>query len=137
MELFYPKLIGLSLNQISKEAFVINSVDEYIASFDPTIQTKLEAIRKIAKEEVPESTERICMKMPTVDLEGKSLVHYAAMKKHIGLYPHPSGVSAFQEQLTAYKTSKGAIQFPLEQALPLELIREIIRYRYNEQKSST
>lgn len=75
------------------------------------------------------------MKMPTVDVDGKSLMHYAAMKKHIGLYPHPSGVSAFQDQLTDYKTSKGAIQFPFDQALPLELIREIIHYRYNEQKN--
>lgn len=112
----------------------MNEVDNYIGGFPPEIQEKLQAIRRLVKMEVPEATERICMGMPTFDLNGKWFVHYAAMKKHIGFYPQPSGVEAFQEQLTGYKTTKGAIQFPMDKPLPLSLIKEIIRYRYKESR---
>lgn len=111
----------------------MNEVDTYIAAFPADVQEKLVAIRQIVREEAPEATERICMNMPTFDLNGKWFVHVAAFSKHIGFYPQPEGVAAFQDRLTAYKTSKGTIQFPLSKPLPLDLIRDIVRYRAKHQ----
>jgi uncharacterized protein YdhG (YjbR/CyaY superfamily) len=108
------------------------TVDEYIRLYSPEIQEKLQTIRKVIKENVPETTEeKISWRMPTYALHG-NLVHFAAFQKHIGFYPAPDGIEAYQEQLAKYKTSKGAIQFPLNQQLPLELIGEIVRYRVEQ-----
>lgn len=69
--------------------------------------------------------------MPTFDLHG-NLVHFAAFKKHIGFYPAPSGIEAFQDELKEYHTSKGTLQFPIDQPLPYELIRRIVQYRVQQ-----
>ena len=106
-----------------------NSVDEYIKAFPSEVQERLNTIRNIVKELAPQATERLCMKMPTFDLNGKWFVHYAAYKKHIGFYPQPEAVAAFVDKLSGYKTSKGAIQFPLDKPLPVELIREIVCFK--------
>lgn len=111
----------------------MNEIDLYIQAYPEEIQARLYAIRDAIRELAPQATERICMHMPTYDLNGKWLVHFAGYKKHIGFYPQPSGVTAFRDRLTGYKTSKGAIQFPLNQELPLDLIREIIAYRVKQQ----
>ena len=74
---------------------------------------------------------KISYKIPTFYLNG-NLVHFAAYKNHIGFYPTSSGISAFQDQMTEYKTSKGRIQFPLDKPIPFELVREIIAYRVRE-----
>ena len=71
--------------------------------------------------------------MPTFYLHG-NLVHFAAFKVHISLFPGPSGVTAFAHRLADYKTSKGTIQFPYDKPLPLELVREIARYRADENR---
>jgi len=107
----------------------MNEIDSYISGFSPDVQERLTAIRNIVHEEVPQVTERICMRMPTFDLNGKWFVHFAAFSNHIGFYPQPEGVKAFEDRLIAYKTSKGSIQFPLSKPLPIELIRDIVRYR--------
>jgi uncharacterized protein YdhG (YjbR/CyaY superfamily) len=73
------------------------------------------------------------MRIPTFDLNGKWLVHYAGFEKHIGFYPQPDGVTAFKEKLKGYKTSKGAIRFPNSEPLPVDLIREIVKFRVDEQ----
>jgi uncharacterized protein YdhG (YjbR/CyaY superfamily) len=111
----------------------VNEVDAYISNFPAEIQERLNAIRKVIQEEAPDASERICMKMPTYDLHGKWLIHFAAFKKHIGLYPQASGVEAFEERLKEFKTSKGTVQFPYKKPLPIDLIREIVRYRVEEQ----
>lgn len=69
--------------------------------------------------------------MPTFHLNG-NLVHFAAYQKHIGFYPAPTGIAAFQEELKIYKTSKGAVQFPIDNPLPLDLIRKIVAFRVAE-----
>lgn len=73
--------------------------------------------------------------MPAYMLHGP-LVYFAAYKKHIGFYPTPSGISAFKDELTAYKSSKGAVQFPISEPLPFDLIRRMVKYRVeaNQQK---
>ena len=112
----------------------MNQVDEYINRFPAEIKERLTDIRNIIRELAPEATERICMRMPTYDLNGKWLVHFAAFNKHIGFYPQPEGVEAFKNKLAGYKTSKGAVQFPHNKPLPLDIIREIVAYRVEQQK---
>lgn len=111
----------------------MNEVDKYISGFPAEVQKRLNEIRKTIFELAPQATERICMRMPTYDLNGKWFVHFAGFEKHIGFYPQPEGITAFKEKLADYKTSKGAVQFPLNKPLPIDLIREIICYRVNEQ----
>lgn len=107
----------------------MNAVDTYIAGFEPEVQQILETIRAMVREEAPETTERMCMGIPTFDMNGKWFVHYAAFPKHIGFYPQPAGMVAFADKLAGYKTSKGSVQFPLNKPIPFDLIREMIRQR--------
>ncbi|MFT4143073.1 MAG: DUF1801 domain-containing protein [Mobilitalea sp.] len=109
----------------------IHTIDQYIAQFSPEIQEKLNALRNVIQECAPEAKEKISWGMATFDYHG-NLVHFAAFKKHIGFYPSPSGVEVFKDKLTGYITSKGAIQFPMEEPIPFELIKEIVRYRVQE-----
>jgi uncharacterized protein YdhG (YjbR/CyaY superfamily) len=106
------------------------SIDEYIAGFPLEIQEILTRIRTVIREAAPDAAEKISYQIPTFYFHG-NLVHFAAYKNHIGFYPTPSGIEKFAEELKPYKTSKGAIQFPLNQAIPYELIRTITTYRYN------
>ena len=108
-----------------------SSIDEYIASFPEDIQARLQALRNAIHEAAPDAQEKISYQMPTFYLKG-NLVHFAAFKNHIGFYPAPSGIEAYQEELAKYKTSKGAIQLPLDEPLPLGLVQEIVRYRVAE-----
>jgi uncharacterized protein YdhG (YjbR/CyaY superfamily) len=103
-------------------------IDEYIADFPPDVQDILEEMRRTIREAAPDAEEAISYQMPTFKLNG-NLVHFAAYKNHIGFYPTPSGVEAFREELSAYKVSKGAIQFPIDQPMPLDLVRQIVAYR--------
>lgn len=108
-----------------------NSVDEYIATFPPEIQTILEEIRATIKAAAPDAVEKISYQMPTFALEG-NLVHFAAFKNHIGFYPTPSGTEAFKEELARYQAGKGSIQFPLTEPMPLDLITRIVKLRVAE-----
>ena len=107
------------------------NVDEYIAQFSDTTKELLNALRKTIQTAAPEAKEVINYGMPTFQLNG-NLVHLAAFKKHIGFYPSPSGITAFTNALINYKTSKGAIQFLIDQPLPLALVSEIVKYRVKE-----
>jgi uncharacterized protein YdhG (YjbR/CyaY superfamily) len=107
------------------------SIDEYIASFPPDIQARLEAMRATIRAAAPDAEEKISYQMPTFFLKG-NLVHFAAFKQHIGFYPAPRGIEAFKDQLSKYKGSKGAVQFPLDQPLPLDLVSRIVRFRVAE-----
>ena len=109
----------------------VNSIDEYISMFPKDIQEKLKSIRNIVKQEAPQAIEKISYQMPTFYLNG-NLIHFAVAKKHIGIYPTPSGVSRFENDLKGYKYSKGAIQFPLDKPLPTELIKAIVKFRVKE-----
>jgi uncharacterized protein YdhG (YjbR/CyaY superfamily) len=110
------------------------SIDQYIATFPPAIQALLESVRATIKAAAPDATERISYQMPTFWLNG-NLVHFAALKNHIGFYPTPSGIEAFQAETSMYKSTKGALQFPLDQPLPLDLIRRIVEFRVAENRS--
>ena len=107
------------------------SIDDYIATFSGDIQDKLQALRATIKAAAPDAEEKISYQMPTFAQKG-NLVHFAVNKHHIGLYPAPSGIAAFKDELSGYKGSKGAVQFPLNEPLPLDLISRIVAFRVAE-----
>lgn len=110
------------------------SIDEYIAQFPQEIQEILNKLRQVIKESAPNTEEKISYGMPTFVLNG-NLVHFAACKNHIGFYPTPNGINAFQQELSGYKTSKGAVQFPIGEPIPYELVSKIVKFRVSENKS--
>ncbi len=106
-------------------------IDEYIAGFPPEIQEILQEIRAVIREAAPGAQEAIKYRMPTFVLEG-NLIHFAAYGHHIGLYPTPSGIEQFAQELAAYQGAKGSIRFPLERPIPFDLIRRIAAFRAEE-----
>jgi len=121
-------VFGLAMKKIKKE---FSTIDEYIASFPKEIQEILSSIRKEIKSSAPNATETISYKMPAFRLNG-ILVYFAAHKNHIGFYPTPSAITKFSKELSNYKFSKGAIKFPLNEPIPLELIKKIVEFRVKE-----
>jgi uncharacterized protein YdhG (YjbR/CyaY superfamily) len=107
------------------------AIDAYIATFPTEVQERLQALRAAIRAAAPQAVETFSYQMPTFNLKG-NLAHFAAFKHHIGFYPAPSGIAAFQEALSRYKGAKGSVQFPLDQPLPLELVAEIVRFRVAE-----
>lgn len=116
------------------EHTIPKSIDEYILQYPPEIQEILKSLRKVIKDTAPNAEEKISYRMPTFVLNG-NLVHFAAYKNHIGFYPTPSGIKTFQQELSRYKTSKGAVQFPIGKPIPYELISQIVKYRVAENQS--
>lgn len=113
------------------EAGKFTSVEEYIGYFDAGIQVLLKSIRQAVKEVVPDGEEVISYNMPAIK-RGKVLVYYSANKAHIGFYPTALPMTVFEKKLQGYKTSKGAIQFPYDKPLPLDLIKEITAFRLQQ-----
>jgi len=107
------------------------SIDEYIATFPKEIQKILKELRATIKASAPDAEEKISYQMPTFYLKG-NLIHFAAFKNHIGVYPSPSGTQAFKRELSIYQGAKGSIKFPIDEPLPLELVRKIVKFRVAE-----
>lgn len=107
----------------------MKDIDEYIAGFPPNVRKILEQIRSTIQKAVPDAEEAIRYQIPTFRLHGKNLIHFAAFQRHVGLYPAPRGEDAFRKELSKYEGGKGTVQFPLDQPLPLVLIRRIVRFR--------
>lgn len=113
----------------------VKTVDEYIKTFPKETRAILEKLRATIQDAVPDASEVISYQMPTFKLNGKALVHFAAWKNHIGFYATPSGNTAFQKELSAYKGAKGSVQFPLNKPIPFDLIKKIAKYRMKEVQS--
>jgi uncharacterized protein YdhG (YjbR/CyaY superfamily) len=113
-------------------------IDDYIAGFDGDKQAILKQVCEIIRTTAPDAQEKISYGMPTF-WQGHNLIHFAAMKNHLGIYPGASGVANFADRLQAegYKTSKGAIQFPWNKPIPYDLIAEITRFRVAEELDTT
>ncbi len=112
-------------------------VEEYLSIFPEEIIELLQTLRTAIKEAAPESEEVISYNMPAYRYHG-ILVYFAAYKNHIGFYPGSSLINeVFKKDLVKYKTSKGTIQFPLNQQLPIKLIKKIVKFRvmYNLDKT--
>jgi uncharacterized protein YdhG (YjbR/CyaY superfamily) len=110
----------------------VTSIDEYIAEFPDETREMLEEMRALVRSVAPDATETISYAIPTFDLNGKHLVHFAGFKKHIGFYPVPSGIEAFKDELSQYKSGKGSAQFPLGEPLPADLVRRVVEFRVRE-----
>ena len=109
------------------------TISEYISEQDPAVQSRLNAIYDTIRGAIPDAEERLSWGMPTF-WKGRNIIHFAAAKHHIGLYPSPEAVEAFADRLKEYKTSKGAIQLPNQKELPLELISEIACWSYEKNR---
>jgi uncharacterized protein YdhG (YjbR/CyaY superfamily) len=112
-----------------------SSIDEYIALQEKGLQPLLLEMRAIIQKAAPKASEVISYSMPAFKLK-KILVYFAGYKNHIGFYPHGSPIVAFKKELAAYKTSKGAIQFPLDKPLPKKLITDIVKFRLTEEAAA-
>lgn len=108
------------------------TVDEYIQEFETETQDRLNAIRKLILETAPQAIESISYGMPAYKVNKKPLVYFAGYKSHIGFYATPTGHKAFEKELSKYKQGKGSVQFPLNEPLPLNLIKEIVLFRLAE-----
>ena len=107
------------------------TVDEYFAAFPPAMQDVLGEMRAIIGSAAPDARELISYNMPAFKLN-VVLVYYAANKEHIGFYPTAAPIQVFKDELAEYKTSKGAIQFPLDKPIPRALVKKIVKYRVRE-----
>lgn len=113
---------------------LIENIDQYISSFPTATQSLLKQMRKVISKAAPKAKESIKYAMPTFEYYG-NLVHFAAFKNHIGFYPAPSGLKAFQKEIDAFANSKGAVQFPLDKPLPIALIAKIVKFRLIENEN--
>jgi len=107
--------------------------ESYINSFPEDVRLILQQLRSAIKEAAPEAEETIKYAMPTY-IQNGNLVHFAAYKNHIGFYATPTGHTMFEKELSEYKSGKGSVQFPIDQAIPLDLVKEIVRFRVLENK---
>ena len=107
------------------------TIDEYISGFPSDVQVVLQTLRQTIHQAAPDAVEKISYGMPTFTLKG-NLVHFGAFKTHIGFYPTPSGIENFKDELAVYKGAKGSVQFPLDEPLPLDLVRRIVEFRVEE-----
>lgn len=108
------------------------NVDEYIAWFPSDVQERLQKLRATIRKAAPrDAKEAIKYQMPTLVWKG-NLIHFAAYKNHIGLYPGSKPIANFKDELAKYKTSKGAIQLPLDKPLPLSLITRIVKFNVKQ-----
>lgn len=107
-------------------------IDDYLQQFEPPVRTELERIRSIAVSLLPNWEETIAYGMPTIKYQGKTIIGFAARKKHIGIYPFSGQVISKIQALNAYDTTKGAIHEKFDQPLPQSLLEEIIRERIKQ-----
>ncbi|UAY50830.1 iron chaperone [Ferruginibacter albus] len=109
----------------------MNEVDQYIAAFPKETAALLQELRKIITKAAPKAEETISYKMPAYKYHG-AVVYFAGYKNHIGFYPTGSGIKAFTKEIDGYKNSKGAVQFPLDQPLPVKLITRMVQFKVKE-----
>lgn len=113
---------------MEKNASAPRTIDEYLAAAPAEARPALDELRALVRSVAPDAAEKISYGIPTFYLNG-NLVHFAGYKGHIGFYPGPAGIEAFAAELSAYKLSKGTVQFPLGTPLPIDLIRRIVEFR--------
>lgn len=107
------------------------NADEYISGFPKDVQKKLAELRTTIRKAAPDAEEIISYQIPAYSLNG-NLVYFAGYKNHIGFYPTASGIKNFESDLSKYESSKGAVKFPIDKPLPLDLITKIVKFRVKE-----
>lgn len=112
------------------------SIDEYIAACPAQSQAYLHTIRKTIKSVAPKASERISYQIACFELNDKNLIHFAGWKNHVSIYPTPTGTEAFNKAIAKYAGGKGTTKFPLDEPLPLKLIRQIVKFRVADNVAS-
>lgn len=113
----------------------IETIDQYIASF-PERCSVLQEVRQVIKTVLPNAEERIRYQIPTY-FQTENIVHFACAKEHLGFYPTPSAILAFEKELQPYKTSKGTVRFSFTEPIPYELIARMTAWRLQEVLAKT
>jgi len=106
------------------------TIDEYIKTFPKDVQTILEKMRETIKRAAPDAVETMSYQIPTFKLKGTSLIHFAAFRKHIGLYP--PAPREFKKEVTSYEGPKGNLKFPSDKLIPYDLVTRIVLFRRKE-----
>lgn len=119
------------MNKTSKPA----TVDEYISTFPPSTQYLLNQVRSAIKATASAAEESVSYGIPAYKYAGRPLVYFAGYEKHIGFYATPAGHIAFKQELSKYKQGKGSVQFPLDEKLPVDLIKRIVKFRVKENEA--
>lgn len=109
------------------------TIPEYIARQDAAVRPRLTEIYELLQSTLPEAEERISWSMPTF-WKGRTIIHFAPAKKHLGLYPGGEATAVFAHRLAEYDVSKGTVRFPWNQPLPKELIAEIAQWCYEHNR---
>jgi uncharacterized protein YdhG (YjbR/CyaY superfamily) len=117
------------------QASAPGSIDDYIGGFPPETQLVLQQLRSLIHERAPEATETISYAMPTFDMNGRHLMHFAGYGKHVSLYPGASSFEEFRDELAPYKNSKSTARFAIDRPLPADLIRRIVTFRVIENRA--
>jgi len=113
------------------------TVAEYLLDIPEQTIERIDELQAAIKAAVPAAEEAISYNMPAYKLNGKVLVYFAAYAKHVGFYPTASPMVVFADELSKYKTSKGAIQFPLDKKIPAALVKKIVKHRIAEEAERT
>ncbi|WP_312746044.1 DUF1801 domain-containing protein [Sphingobacterium multivorum] len=114
----------------------IATIDEYINQFDGEKKEYLIKVRQLIAGLVPpDADETISYQMPTFRYKG-NIIHFAMNKNHLGLYPGPAAIEHFITELKNFKTTKGAIQIPLDQPIPTQLITDIVNFNIDKLKDN-
>ena len=106
----------------------IETIDQYIAEYPDEIQDVLQKVRETIRKAAPDAVEKISWRMPTF-WQGENLIHFAAFKNHLGIYPGDLSLSPFEDRLEGYHRTKGAIQFPYTKTIDYDLIADITTWR--------
>ena len=118
-------------SNVKRETSGAAAVDRYIEAQPEHVRERLTELRRTIARAAPQASEKISYGVPTFDFHG-NLVHYAAFRNHIGFYPTPSGIEAFEKELQHYRHAKGSVQLPMAEPLPLDLIARIVQFRVKE-----
>jgi uncharacterized protein YdhG (YjbR/CyaY superfamily) len=111
------------------------NIDEYIAACPPEVQAILQKVRLAIRKAAPRAVEKISYKMPAFALEG-DLIYFAAFKKHIGVFPPVRGDDKLRKALARYRGQKGNLKFPLDEPMPYDLIRQVVKFRVKEHREA-
>ena len=127
---------GREFNREGQDHYCVKpqTIDEYIDAQDETVQPRLREVHEILRTAIPDAEERISWSMPTY-WKGRNIIHFAASKKHLGLYPGGEATTVFAEELRGWDVCKGTIRLPWKNELPTELIQRIARWCYEEYSS--
>jgi uncharacterized protein YdhG (YjbR/CyaY superfamily) len=111
------------------------SVDAYIASFPPDVQSTLRSVRETMRRATPGATETISYDIPTYLLNGQRVVYFAGWKRHVSVYPIPGGDAGLEAELEPYRSGPGTLKFPLGQPMPLDLIERIAAGLFEQERA--